>query len=272
VGDLIEGYSEDEAQIRAWWQEIDEYLEQLDMPFFFLPGNHDLNSDATVDVWRERFGDDRGYFHFVYKNVLFLMVNTEDPPKKISDLQRDNPELYQQIAANYPEMEKLKAKEHQTKEDALKMLELSRPMEEWLADLNISDAQVEYFKDVLEKNQDVRWTFAFVHAPPFYSPMTDEKDPGNFLKIGALLADRPFTAYSAHTHTYHYDQRNGRDYITTATSGAMNVVRPGAMDHIVWVTMTKDGPKIANLLMNGIMDKKGPPADDDLEAIGLYRP
>jgi hypothetical protein len=272
VGDLIEGYSEDEAQIRAWWQEIDEYLEQLDMPFFFLPGNHDLNSDATVDVWRERFGDDRGYFHFVYKNVLFLMVNTEDPPKKISDLQRDNPELYQQIAANYPEMEKLKAKEHQTKEDALKMLELSRPMEEWLADLNISDAQVEYFKDVLEKNQDVRWTFAFVHAPPFYSPMTDEKDPGNFLKIEALLADRPFTAYSAHTHTYHYDQRNGRDYITTATSGAMNVVRPGAMDHIVWVTMTKDGPKIANLLMNGIMDKKGPPADDDLEAIGLYRP
>ena len=271
VGDLIEGYSEDEAQIRAWWQEIDEWLEQLDMPFFFLPGNHDLNSDATVNVWRERFGDDRGYYHFVYKDVLFLMVNTEDPPKKISDLQRDNPELYQRIAVNYPEMEKLKAKEHQTKEDALKMLELSRPMEEWLADLNISNAQVEYFKNVVENNRDVRWTFAFVHAPPFYSPMTDSKDPGNFLKIEALMSDRPFTAYSAHTHTYHYDERNGRDYITTATSGAMNVVRPGAMDHIVWVTMTKDGPKIANLLMNGIMDKKGPPADDDLEAIGLYR-
>jgi hypothetical protein len=48
--------------------------------------------------------------------------------------------------------------------------------------------------------------------------------------------------------------------------------RPGAIDHLVWVTMTKDGPKIANLLMNDIMDKKGPPKDDALEEIGLYRP
>ena len=52
----------------------------------------------------------------------------------------------------------------------------------------------------------------------------------------------------------------------------MNVVRPGAMDHLVWITMTDDGPKIANLLMNGIMDKKGPPKDHALEEIGLYRP
>ena len=68
------------------------------------------------------------------------------------------------------------------------------------------------------------------------------------------------------------DQRDGHDYITTATSGAMNMVRPGAMDHVVWITMTANGPKVVNLLMNGIMDKKGPPANDDLEAIGLYRP
>ena len=41
---------------------------------------------------------------------------------------------------------------------------------------------------------------------------------------------------------------------------------------MVWITMTKDGPKIVNLLMNGIMDKMGPPEDDDLAAIGLYKP
>jgi len=50
----------------------------------------------------------------------------------------------------------------------------------------------------------------------------------------------------------------------------MNVVRPGAMDHIVWVTMAADGPKIVNLLMNGIMDKQGPPEGDAMEGIGLY--
>jgi hypothetical protein len=43
------------------------------------------------------------------------------------------------------------------------------------------------------------------------------------------------------------------------------------MDHLVWVTMTNQGPKIVNLLMNGIMDKKGPAKDDDLLEIGLYQ-
>ena len=91
AGDLIEGYSDDEEQIRAWWQEIDEFLEPLEMPFFFLPGNHDHYSDASVKAWGERFGDARGYYHFVYKDVLFLMINTEDPPKTVARLQRDNP-------------------------------------------------------------------------------------------------------------------------------------------------------------------------------------
>jgi 3',5'-cyclic AMP phosphodiesterase CpdA len=271
AGDLIEGYSDDQEQIRAWWQEIDEELEPLEMPFFFLPGNHDHYSEASIKAWGERFGDHRGYYHFVYKDVLFLMVNTEDPPKTVADLQRDNPELFKKIAVNYPAMEELQKKEHQTAEDGRKLLELAEPIEEWLGEINISNDQVAYFKEVLEANPDVRWTFCFTHSPPHYSPIV-EKDPGNFAKIEALLEDRPYTVFSAHTHTYDYDQRDGHDFVTTATSGAINMPRPGAMDHIVWVTMTDQGPKIVNLLMNGIMDKKGPPKDDDLAAIGLYRP
>ena len=272
VGDLIEGYDDDEEQIQAWWQEVDECLAQLEMPFFFLPGNHDFYSDAAVKAWGKRFGDERGYYHFVYKDVLFLMVNSEDPPKTVEALQRDNPELFARVAANYKMMEELQAKEHQTAEDGKKLLELGEPIEEWLGEINISVDQVAYFKEALETHSDVRWTFCFVHAPPFFTPASIERDPGNFVKIEALMSDRQFTVFSAHTHTYNYDLRNGRDFITTATSGAMNIVRPGAMDHVVWVTITKDGPKIANLLMNGIMDKKGPPKDDALEAIGLYRP
>ena len=30
---------------------------------------------------------------------------------------------------------------------------------------------------------------------------------------------------------------------------------PGEFDHIVWVTMTKDGPRIANLMLDGIYDE-----------------
>jgi len=272
IGDLIEGYSDDEAQIEAWWQEVDESLEPLEMPFFFLPGNHDHYSEASIKAWQKRFGNDRGYYHFVYKDVLFLMINSEDPPKTVEALQRDNPELYARVAANYQEMAVIQAKDHQTAEDGKRLLELGEPIEEWLGEINISDEQVAYFKDALAANSDVRWTFGFIHAPPYFSPSSVKRDPGNFVKIDAILADRPHTVFSAHTHTYNYDLRNGYDYITTATSGAMNVARPGAMDHVVWITMTKGGPKIVNLLMNGIMDKKGPPVDDDLEAIGLYRP
>jgi hypothetical protein len=272
AGDLIEGYSDDEEQIQAWWQEADEELEPLEMPFFFLPGNHDHYSEASIKAWGERFGDDRGYYHFVYKDVLFLMVNTEDPPKTVAALQRDNPELFQRVAANYELMHELQAKEHKTAKDGKRLLELGEPIEEWLGEIHISNDQVAYFKEVLEAHTDVRWTFCFTHAPPHYSPAATKRDPGNFTKIEALLADRPYTVFSAHTHTYDYDQRDGRDYVTTATSGGMNIVRPGAMDHVVWVTMTKEGPKIINLLLNGMMDKKGPPEDDDLAAIGLYRP
>ncbi len=272
AGDLIEGYSDDEAQIKAWWQEIYEELEPLEMPFFFLPGNHDHYSEASIKAWGERFGGEQGYYHFVYKDVLFLMVNTEDPPKTVPALQHDNPELFERVAANYKLMEELQAKEQKTAEDGKKLLELGEPIEEWLGEIHISDNQVAYFKQVLEAYPDVRWTFCFTHAPPHYSPASTQRDPGNFTKIEALLADRPYTVFSAHTHTYDYDQRDGHDYITTATSGGMNIVRPGAMDHVVWVTMTAEGPKIANLLMNGIMDKKGPPKDDDLAAIGLYQP
>ena len=67
-------------------------------------------------------------------------------------------------------------------------------------------------------------------------------------------------------------KRNGRDYITTAMTGAMNLPRPGAIDHFVWVTMTKEGPKIANLMLNGIVDKKVPPKDDALEGFSMYMP
>ena len=99
-----------------------------------------------------------------------------------------------------------------------------------------------------------------------------KNDPGNFPKIEALLADHDYNVFSVHSHTYHYDQRNRRDFITSATSGAINLSRPGAMDHLVWITMTNKGPKIVNLLMNGILDKKGLPEGDALEDIGLYRP
>ncbi len=78
VGDLIEGYTEDSQKIVSEWREFQSYAHKLHMPFFYLPGNHDLANDYLDQVWKNKFG--RRYYHFVYRNVLFLMVNSDDPP------------------------------------------------------------------------------------------------------------------------------------------------------------------------------------------------
>lgn len=78
VGDLIEGYSEDASRLVGEWREFQSYAHKLKMPFFYLPGNHDVANDFQEKLWKEKFG--RRYYHFVYRNVLFLMVDSDDPP------------------------------------------------------------------------------------------------------------------------------------------------------------------------------------------------
>ncbi len=78
VGDLIAGYTEDETTIDSQWAEFEERLAPLGMKFFFVPGNHDLSNLTMTREWEERFG--RTFYHFIYRNVLFLCLNSEDPP------------------------------------------------------------------------------------------------------------------------------------------------------------------------------------------------
>ena len=78
VGDIIEGYTENVATLDAEWAEMEGMINTLNMPFFYVPGNHDISNSTMLEVWKKRFG--RHYFHFVYKDVLFLLMDSEDPP------------------------------------------------------------------------------------------------------------------------------------------------------------------------------------------------
>ncbi len=80
VGDLIEGYTKNDERIAAEWREFQTYASKFEMPFFYVPGNHDLANKTMAENWGNRFG--RAYYHFVYKDVLFLAVNSEDPHTK----------------------------------------------------------------------------------------------------------------------------------------------------------------------------------------------
>ena len=42
IGDLVAGYTEDRATVTAQWEELDGIVRKLEMPFFYLGGNHDL--------------------------------------------------------------------------------------------------------------------------------------------------------------------------------------------------------------------------------------
>jgi 3',5'-cyclic AMP phosphodiesterase CpdA len=75
VGDLIEGYSLKEDVVTGQWREFDSYVNKLEMPFFYTPVNHDVTNKMQSKLWTERYG--RQYFSFVYKNVLFLSMNSE---------------------------------------------------------------------------------------------------------------------------------------------------------------------------------------------------
>lgn len=97
VGDLIEGYSKDPAKVASEWKEFQTYTSKLQMPFFYVPGNHDLTNPMQKDIWKERFG--KAYYHFIYKNVLFLAVNSDDPNvgKEDGNLTREQTDYFAKV-------------------------------------------------------------------------------------------------------------------------------------------------------------------------------
>ncbi len=209
IGDLIEGYTNDKERIKSEWEEFDNIVKQLEMPFFYVAGNHDISGPEMLEIWRERRG--QPYYHFVYKDVLFLCLDSEGGAKEFK-------------------------KNHLDKD------------------------QQEYFREVLEKYHKVRWTLVFVHRPMW------EKNRPSWLEIEKLLGERKYTVFAGHIHLYAKNVRQGRSYIRLGTTGGaikvgdVSVGRTesiclGRFDHIVWVTMTEKGPRLANLTLDGIFSE-----------------
>lgn len=76
VGDLISGYTEDTTIIAQQWDEVNMIISELKMPFFYLPGNHDITNKVMQKEWEKRFG--KRYYSFNYKNVLYLILDSND--------------------------------------------------------------------------------------------------------------------------------------------------------------------------------------------------
>jgi hypothetical protein len=236
IGDQIEGGTEDKAKLTAEWDEFDARLAATHAPYFHVGGNHDLTNLAQRQVFEARYG--RRYYHFLYKGVLFLMLDTEDYP--VARMQ----EIYR-LRDDYIQTSKTDPKKAET-------LPYANLMEAKVGE--ISPEQSAYFEQVLKQNPKARWTVLLMHKPVWNRP--DAKGLG---RIEAALKGRPYTLINGHLHRYSYTVRNGRDYIMLGTTGGGRAFdgSEGAMDHFLWVTMTKDGPSIANLRLDGVLDKTG---------------
>ena len=82
IGDLIDGHSEDQAGLDREWDEFEGFVARLETPFFYAAGNHDMSNAVMAETWQARFGP--SYYSFTYKDVLFLVLNSE-----LFDMARD---------------------------------------------------------------------------------------------------------------------------------------------------------------------------------------
>jgi serine/threonine-protein phosphatase CPPED1 len=199
VGDLIEGGKKPADTLAAEWKEFDTFVTKLTMPFFYVPGNHDVGVTETAKFWEGKLG--RRYYHFVYRNVLFLLLNTDDPPGSVG---------------------------------------------------NIGKEQLAYAQKTIKDNPGVRWTIVAIHRPLWTFSDGAKNGWGNIEKA---LRDRSYTVFCGHVHRYEKFVRQGMNYYQLATTGGGSLMRGadyGEFDHLVWVTMKKDGPLLANILLDSV--------------------
>ena len=216
VGDMIKGGAgnRDVDKLMGEWEEFNSFIKGFDMPFFYLPGNHDVGNEVADEIWDELYGV--RYYSFVYKNVLFLCLNTQGGP------------------GSKPAM--------------------------------LEDEQIQWSLNELRKNQQVRWTIVFMHQPLWLMEegILIRKNGKKELRItdtgwpilAKELIKRQHTVFAGHVHHYGKYLRNKTSFYTLGTTGGGSKLRGeafGEFDHATWVTMTDKGPRMANLLIDGIM-------------------
>lgn len=204
VGDLIETWDweadarlNDPDRIEPLWAEFFDIVSDLEMPFFCVGGNNGLGNDLLEGMWRSRFG--HTYYSFSYRDVLFIVLSSDDPPGS--------------------------------------------------SDGRMGDAQIDWLEATLASQPDARWAFLFLHRPMWID------NPSEWSPVEEVLGNRPRTVFAGHHHVFKVTTIDGFSYYSLATTGGVSSLSGpagGGFDHLVWVTMTDDGPRIANLMQDGV--------------------
>ncbi|MGB5387588.1 MAG: metallophosphoesterase [Eudoraea sp.] len=235
VGDLIDGGTEDSLQLAKEWDSFDARTSKLNMPFFYLGGNHDLTNPRMREFWKNIFGP--RYYHFVYEDVLFLMMDSEDyTEKRMLEIYHARAEALKiingDIEGDYEDSEYFNMPERRLG--------------------GMSEDQLLYFKNVLNQYPSVKWTFVLMHKPLWRRE--DDKGLG---QLETVLSNRNYTVLNGHLHSFSHRIRNNMDYMILGTTGGSQKLGDSlAFDHITLVRMAQK-PIITHLKMDGILNEAG---------------
>lgn len=216
VGDLIQGGTGNRnvEKLKGQWQEFNSFIKGFDMPFFYLPGNHDLGNEVADQIWDEMFGV--RYYSFLYEDVLFLCLNTQGGPGAKPALLQDK-----QIEWALGELKK---------NDKVRwtLVFMHQPL--WLMEEGILIR--DKGKKILRKTE-TGW------------PKIAKALKGRRHTV--------FAGHVHHYGKYERNGTSFYTLGTTGGGSKLRGEAFGEFDHATWVTMTDKGPRMANLSIDGIM-------------------
>jgi hypothetical protein len=117
----------------------------------------------------------------------------------------------------------------------------------------IDPEQRDWVARTVAAHKDAKWTFVFLHKPIWTAK---DLEKNGWAAVEKALAGRKYTVFCGHEHNYVRFERNGAEYLQLATTGGASRMRGqeyGEFDHVAWVTMKKNAPLIANIVLDGVL-------------------
>lgn len=152
------------------------------------------------------------YYSFVYKDVLFLVLDTDDPPISSHNILS---RLFSE-PGTVAEMEQLLESDPQRADKLItaQIEKLKMPADEVIP-ATISEKQADWARQTLEAHRDARWTIVLMHKPAWLYRNSNS----HFTAIQSALAGRPYTVFAGHEHYYQHEMIDGHDYFRLGTTG-----------------------------------------------------